>query len=94
MKLAIYGYGNLGKGVEYAIKQNPDATLTGIFTRRDPAAVRPVGAVPVYPAAEIQKHAGEFDVLIICGGRAYRGDQSGYAALRHPAPSYQVGEAV
>lgn len=70
MKLAIYGYGNLGKGVEYAIKQNPDATLTGIFTRRDPAAVRPVGAVPVYPAAEIQKHAGEFDVLIICGGSA------------------------
>ena len=70
MKLAIYGYGNLGKGVEYAVSQNPDATLTGIFTRRDPAAVHPVGNIPVYPAKEILKHAGEFDVLIICGGSA------------------------
>ena len=70
MKLAIYGYGNLGKGVEYAVLQNPDATLTGIFTRRDPATVHPVGNIPVYPAKEILKHAGEFDVLIICGGSA------------------------
>ncbi len=70
MKLAIYGYGNLGKGVEYAVLQNPDATLTGIFTRRDPATVHPAGNIPVYPAKEILKHAGEFDVLIICGGSA------------------------
>ena len=70
MKLAIYGYGNLGKGVEAAVLQNPDATLTGIFTRRDPASVHPATNVPVYPVNEIQAHAGEFDVLIICGGSA------------------------
>lgn len=70
MKLAIYGYGNLGKGVEYAIAQNPDATLTGIFTRRDPASVHPVGKVPVYSVNEILNHADEIDVLIICGGSA------------------------
>lgn len=70
MKLAIYGYGNLGKGVEYAIRQNPDAVLTGIYTRRDPKTVRPVGNVPVYPASEILSHRSEIDVLIICGGSA------------------------
>lgn len=70
MKLAIYGYGNLGKGVEYAIGQNPDAVLTGVFTRRDPAKVHPVGNVPVYPASEILAHKADIDVLIICGGSA------------------------
>ena len=40
MKLAIYGYGNLGRGVECAVQQNADAELIGVFTRRDPAAVK------------------------------------------------------
>ena len=70
MKLAIYGYGNLGKGVEAAVLQNPDAELCAIFTRRDPASVHPAGKTPVYPAKDISKHAKEFDVLIICGGSA------------------------
>ena len=39
MKLAIYGYGNLGRGVEAAMQSNPDMELVGIFTRRDPATV-------------------------------------------------------
>ena len=70
MKLAIYGYGNLGKGVEAAIGQNPDMTLTGIYTRRAPETVHPVGNTPVYSIADIQKHKNEIDVLIICGGSA------------------------
>ena len=70
MKLAIYGYGNLGKGVEYAVSQNPDATLTGIFTRRDPATVHPIGNVTVYSINELLNHSEEIDVLIICGGSA------------------------
>ncbi|MBE6529459.1 MAG: diaminopimelate dehydrogenase [Ruminococcaceae bacterium] len=70
MKLAIYGYGNLGKGVESAIAQNPDATLTGIFTRRNPSAVKPIGNVPVYMINDLPNHAAEIDVLIICGGSA------------------------
>ena len=70
MKLAIYGYGNLGKGVECAIRQNPDAELFGVFTRRDPDKVKTLTDVGVYPADEIGKYKDEIDVLIICGGSA------------------------
>lgn len=70
MKLAIYGYGNLGKGVECAIRQNPDAQLFGVFTRRDPDKVKTLTGVGVYPADEIGKYKDEIDVLIICGGSA------------------------
>ena len=38
MKIGILGYGNLGKGVEGAVKQNPDCELTAVFTRRDPSS--------------------------------------------------------
>ena len=70
MKLAIYGYGNLGRGVECAVRQNPDAELIGVFTRRDPAAVKTLTGAPVYPAASIAEFKGQIDVLIICGGSA------------------------
>lgn len=70
MKLAIYGYGNLGKGVECAIRQNPDAELFGVFTRRDPDKVKTLTGVGVYPADEIEEYQDEIDVLIICGGSA------------------------
>ncbi len=70
MKLAIYGYGNLGRGVELAIRQNKDSELVGIFTRRDPSAVKPRSAVPVYPADEVRRHKENVDVLILCGGSA------------------------
>ena len=71
MKVAIYGYGNLGRGVEAAIKYNPDMTLFGIFSRRDPASVTPRCAeTKVYPAADLLKYKEEIDVLIICGGSA------------------------
>ena len=70
MKLAIYGYGNIGRGVECAVRQNPDMELTGIFTRRDPASVRSLTGVPVFAASDIASHKSEIDVLIICGGSA------------------------
>ncbi len=70
MKLAIYGYGNIGRGVEAAVRQNPDMTLTGVYTRRDPASVKTKTGVPVYAAADIGKHKDEIDVLMICGGSA------------------------
>ena len=70
MKIAIYGYGNLGRGVECAVTAAPDAELVGIFTRRDPASVHPHTAVPVYPADEILQYKDQIDVLIICGGSA------------------------
>ena len=70
MKLAIYGYGNIGRGVECAIAQNPDAELVGVFTRRDPAAVHTLTGAPVFPASSLDARAGDIDVLILCGGSA------------------------
>ncbi len=69
MKIAIYGYGNLGRGVEAAIKYNNDTELVGIFTRRDPSTVKTNGA-PVYPASSILDFKDEIDVVILCGGSA------------------------
>lgn len=70
MKLAIYGYGNLGRGVECAISAAEDAELVGIFTRRTPESVKVHSDVPVYHASELAKFRGDIDVLIICGGSA------------------------
>ena len=70
MKLAIYGYGNIGRGVECAIAQNPDAELVGVFTRRDPASVKTLTGAPVFAASELDARANDIDVLIICGGSA------------------------
>ncbi len=70
MKLAIYGYGNIGRGVECAVRQNPDAELTGVFTRRPPESVRTLTGAPVYAAADVDAHASDIDVLVICGGSA------------------------
>ena len=71
MKIAIYGYGNLGRGVEAAAAACADLELVGIFTRRDPASLHPLfESTRVFPAAEVCDHAGEIDVLILCGGSA------------------------
>ena len=70
MKIGIYGYGNLGKGVEKGIALNPDLELTGVFTRRDPADVKTVTGVPVYAADRAEEFAGIIDVMILCGGSA------------------------
>ena len=70
MKLAIYGYGNLGRGVECAVQQNADAELVGVFTRRDPASVKTLTGVPVYAADSVTDYKDQIDVLIICGGSA------------------------
>ena len=70
MKLAIYGYGNLGRGVECAVRQNDDAELVAVFTRRDPASVQTLTGVPVYAADAVTQFKDKIDVLIICGGSA------------------------
>ena len=71
IRVGIYGYGNLGRGIESAIRQNGDMTLAAFFTRRDPSLlVTKSAGVPVYSASEIEEHADEIDVLILCGGSA------------------------
>ena len=71
IRIGIYGYGNLGRGVENAIRQNPDMTLAAVFTRRDPSSLK-LGdvSVPVYSASDVEKYKNEIDVMIICGGSA------------------------
>ena len=70
MKIAIYGYGNLGRGVEAATVHNPDVELVGIFTRRAPESVKTLLESPVYSASELLSFKGEIDVVVICGGSA------------------------
>ncbi len=71
IRIGIMGYGNLGKGIECAVKQNPDMELAAVFTRRDPAQVKILTeGVKVYPAAEAAGMKDEIDVMILCGGSA------------------------
>lgn len=70
MKIAIYGYGNLGRGVELAIRQNPDMEAFGVFTRRSPETVKTLTGLPVYPADKVFDYENDIDILIICGGSA------------------------
>ena len=70
MKIGIFGYGNLGKGVEKAILKNADCELVGIFTRRDPATVISVTGAPVFSANDVNSFQDKIDVMILCGGSA------------------------
>ena len=71
IRIGILGYGNLGRGIECAVRQNPDMQLAAVFTRRAPETVKILTeGVPVYPATEAAAHADEVDVLVLCGGSA------------------------
>ncbi|MBE6799349.1 MAG: diaminopimelate dehydrogenase [Ruminococcaceae bacterium] len=71
MKIGIYGYGNLGRGVENAIRQNDDMELFGVFTRRAPESLKiNTPDAKVLPAADAEKYKNDIDVMIICGGSA------------------------
>ncbi|MDT0201685.1 diaminopimelate dehydrogenase [Nocardioides sp. AE5] len=69
IRVAVVGYGNLGRGVENAVARCDDMDLVGVFTRRDPAAVSTVEAsTPAYALSRIDDHADSIDVAILCGG--------------------------
>ncbi len=71
IRIGILGYGNLGRGVECAIKQNADMELVAVFTRRDPATVQILTEdVPVCRIADVQDWKDKIDVMILCGGSA------------------------
>ena len=70
MKIAIYGYGNLGRGVECAVINSGDAELFGVFTRRAPETVNTVSGCNVYHVDDIFNYKNDIDVVIICGGSA------------------------
>jgi len=71
IRIGIMGYGNLGRGIECAVKNNPDMELAAVFTRRNPDSVKILTeGVAVYPADEAKNMADKIDVLILCGGSA------------------------
>ena len=71
IRIGIVGYGNLAKGAECAIKQNPDMALCAVFTRRDPASISILTPnVPVISLSQILQWQDKLDVLLLCGGSA------------------------
>ena len=71
IRIGIVGYGNIGRSVEAAIKQNEDCELAGVFTRRDPASVKiSTEGAKVYPVEELAAKTAAVDVCINCGGSA------------------------
>ena len=71
IKVGIMGYGNLGRGIECALKHTPDMTLTAVFTRRPPETVHILTeGVKVYHVDEAPRLKDEIDILILCGGSA------------------------
>ena len=92
IRIGIMGYGNLGKGAHLAAAQNPDMTVAGIFTRRDPSAVAPVLPAPVYAEREAERLRGDIDVLLLCGGSATDLPEQGprYAALFNTVDSFDT----
>ena len=71
IRVGIMGYGNLGRGIEAAIRQNNDMELAAVFTRRAPESLKiQTAGVPIYRADEALAHKDEIDVLILCGGSA------------------------
>ena len=71
IRIGILGYGNLGRGVESAITQNPDMELAAVFTRRDPEGLSiSTPGVPVLGIGELENMQDKIDVLILCGGSA------------------------
>ena len=70
IRIGIAGYGNLGKGVECAVKANSDMELVALFTRRNPETVKTATGIPVYTMDKAPEMKDDIDVLILCGGSA------------------------
>lgn len=70
IRIGIMGYGNLGKGIECAVAQNPDMELVGVFTRRAPETVKTLGGAMVYHVDKLLEMQDQIDVLMLCGGSA------------------------
>ena len=70
IRIGIAGYGNLGRGAELAVTNNPDMQLVAVFTRRDPASIVTVSGAPVYTYDDAEKMTDDIDVMLLCGGSA------------------------
>lgn len=93
IRVGIFGYGNLGKGVECAVNKNKDMELVGVFTRRDPSTVKVMTeGVKVYKEEALAQMKDQIDVLILCGGSATDLPQQTpkYAAMYNVVDSFDT----
>lgn len=93
IRIGILGYGNLGRGVECAVKNNPDMELAAVFTRRDPSKVKILTeGVKVYSVDEAKNMTDKIDVMILCGGSATDLPEQTpeYARLFHVVDSFDT----
>ena len=78
IRIGIAGYGNLGRGVENAVKQNPDMELVGVFTRRSPDELH--CSLPAFQISDMKNFKDKIDVMILCWGSATDLPEHGAAA--------------
>lgn len=93
IRIGIVGYGNLGRGVEAAIKQNPDMKLVAVFSRRDPESVNMIDKqVKVCHISEAEQYVDKIDVMVLCGGSAHDLPEQGpqFAKLFHTVDSFDT----
>ena len=70
IRIGIAGYGNLGRGVEAAVTNSEDMELVGVFTRRDPSALKTITGAPAFSFNDAKNMQDKIDVMVICGGSA------------------------
>ncbi len=70
IRIGLYGYGNIARGVECAVKQNKDMEISCVFTRRAPESVTTISGAPVFRTDDVLNHKDDVDVLVMCGGSA------------------------
>ena len=92
IRIAIAGYGNLGRGAELAIGKNPDMELVGIYSRRPAGQVTTATDAPVFGMDQLPAHQDRIDVLILCGGSKEDLPKQGpdYAALFNIVDSFDT----
>ncbi len=96
IRIGILGYGNLGRGVELGIKQNPDMELVAVFTRRNPESVKTYTNVQVVSVADVEHWKDKIDVMILCSGSATDLPEQGprYAEMFNTIDSFDTHAKV
>ena len=83
IRLGIYGYGNIAKGIERAAPKNGDVSVEAIFTRRDPSDIRTISGIKATASDDVLDHVKKIDVMILCGGSATDLPKQGPELARH-----------
>jgi len=83
IRIGIYGYGNIAKGVEKAVAKNNDISIAAVFTRRDPSKMRSLSGAKIVSADKVLEYVDKIDVMILCGGSAADLPKQGPELAKH-----------